>query len=165
MDAEQRDSLYKEAAPYMEDGVPDSLAIRVAGLEPMFSAFDIIEAARTLELDAADVAKVYFSIGSRLELHWLKSRASELPIHDHWHARARSAFRDDLYEQQKRLTLAVLSKGSKAASAEARLESWMKQNQRSVERSQKMLLDLKTQPDPDLAMLSVALRQIRELVA
>ena len=55
--------------------------------------------------------RVYFGIGQRLSLDWLRDRVLELPRSDRWQALARSALRDDLYELHRTLTREILRRG------------------------------------------------------
>ena len=65
-------------------------------------------------LDVVSVADVYFSLGARLELHWLRDRIVALSRDTRWEAMARAALRDDVYSEQAALTasLAALRVGS-----------------------------------------------------
>ena len=54
------------------------------------------------------VTDVYFGIGSRLGLDWLRDRILELPRTDRWQSLARAALRDDLYRLHRSLTREIL---------------------------------------------------------
>ena len=53
-------------------------------------------------------ADVYFSLGARLELQWLRDRIVALSRETRWEAMARAALRDDVYGEQAALTAEVL---------------------------------------------------------
>ena len=61
------------------------------------------------------VIDVYFRLGSRLELNWLRDRIIELPRANRWQALARAALRDDLYSLHRSLTREVLEAGGRDA--------------------------------------------------
>ena len=65
----------------------------------------------TTEHDEEDVLRVYFRLGSRLELNWLRDRIIELPRANRWQALARAALRDDLFNLYRELTRKVLDAG------------------------------------------------------
>ena len=72
---------------------------------------DLVEIAAATELDVASAAAVYFALGARLELHWLRDRIVDLPRETRWEAMARAALRDDVYSEQAGLTAEVLRAG------------------------------------------------------
>ena len=93
-------------------GVPTELAQRVAHLEALVPTLELVEIAAATELDVATAAEVYFALGARLELHWLRDRIVDLPRETRWEAMARAALRDDVYSEQAGLTAEVLRAGA-----------------------------------------------------
>jgi glutamate dehydrogenase len=156
--------LKKTAKRLVNAGVPEELANRVASLNAMFSALDIVEVSSTTGLTIEDVAAVYFMLGERLELNWLRDQIVALPAENHWQGLAKAALYDELYSQQRALAAEVLQMSPKIMSAETRIEQWFTQNHALVEHCLQVLTDLKTSGTIELAMLSVALREIRSLV-
>jgi glutamate dehydrogenase len=109
------------------------------------------------------VAAVYFALGYRLDLHWLRDQIARLPASSHWQTLAQGALRDDLYSEQRELTAEVLKPGTEDRDAESLIDSWLEENRSSVGRTNAILADLKEADGLDIAMLSVALREIRNL--
>ncbi len=101
-----------KAAALAEVGVPPELAQRVAHLEALVPTFELVEIAAATELDVAAAAEVYFALGARLELQWLRDRIVDLPRETRWEAMARAALRDDVYSEQAGLTAEVLRSGA-----------------------------------------------------
>ena len=62
------------------------------------------------------------------------------------------------------LSIAVIFGGMADASAASRLQSWKGQNHRAVDARLALLADLEPQERPNLAMLSVAVRELGKLV-
>jgi glutamate dehydrogenase len=151
----------KEAQELIEAGVPDALAIRVARLEIWLSALDIVEVANT-GVTLEHVAAVHFQLGSRLKLHWLRDQISQLPRDNRWSALSRLALRDELYRTHRELTTVVLQTNSKTP--DAQIEAWMTKNGTRIERCQQVLSEISHVETPYLAMLSVGLREIRNLL-
>ena len=106
-----------KAARFAEVGVPPELAQRVAHLEALVPTLDLVEIAAAAEVDVAAAAAVYFALGARLELHWLRDRIVDLPRETRWEAMARAALRDDVYSEQAGLTAEVLRVRCAASSA------------------------------------------------
>jgi glutamate dehydrogenase len=148
---------------FTAQGVPADLANRVASLDALFSGLNVIEVATACGETVEAVAAVYFALGARLDLHWLRDQIAALPAESHWQALAQGALRDDLYSEQRELTAEVLRPGIEDRDAEALIDAWTEENRASVARCMAMLGDLKEAETLDIAMLSVALREIRSL--
>jgi glutamate dehydrogenase len=146
-----------KTAALAEVGVPSELAQRVAHLEALVPTLELVEIAAAAELDVAEAAEVYFALGARLELHWLRERIVDLPRETRWEAMARAALRDDVYSEQAGLTAEVLRSG-------AGVERWLAENRNAVERSLQVLADIRSAGTLDLARLSVAVREMRNLI-
>jgi glutamate dehydrogenase len=144
--------------------VPTSLAERVAHLEALVPSLDIVEIAEAEGLDVVSVADVYFSLGAKLELQWLRDRIVALSRETRWAAMARAALRDDVYSEQAALTAEVLNAGARSAAAPQRVETWLDDNKGAVERTLQLLADIRTGGTLDLARLNVAVREIRNLI-
>jgi glutamate dehydrogenase len=157
------ESATQQAEELVARGVPSPLAQRVAHIETLVPTLDIVEIAAAAGQELAAAAAVYFGLGSRLELHWLRNRIVELPRETRWEAMARAALRDDLYAEQAALTAEVLRSGAEGTAAE-RLETWLAENAGAVGRCLQVLSDIRAVATPDLARLSVAVREIRNLI-
>jgi glutamate dehydrogenase len=155
----------KEATQrFRDEGVPEELAIRVAGLGAMFSVLDLVEVSQEAGEPVASSAAVYFLLGTRLQLHWLRDRILALPREDRWQALARDALRHDLYAWHSTLATEVLHTTDADLDAESRIEEWSGHKNHAHERYRKMLDDIRAVGRFDLATLSVALREVRNLV-
>jgi len=151
------------AAALVASGVPAGLARRVAGLNPVFSGLDIVQVAQEGGREVETVAAVYFLLGARLELDWLRDQIVALPRDDRWRTLARAALRADLFAQHRDLTAQVLDQAAPANDAHAVVESWMSDKRPTVDRYVHVLADVKCGERADLAILSVLLRELRDL--
>jgi glutamate dehydrogenase len=130
----------------------------------MLALFDIVEVATATERDPEDVLRVYFRLGSRLELNWLRERIIELPRANRWQALARAALRDDLFNLYRELTRRVLGAGGPEADAQASIDAWSGRNAEALERVLGMVADIRASRIYDYTTLPVALREIRSLL-
>ncbi|HZG64455.1 MAG TPA: NAD-glutamate dehydrogenase [Rubrobacteraceae bacterium] len=160
-----RESLGETTARFVDEGVPHELARRVASLNSLFSALDVVEVAAATDQPLETVAAVHFTLGERLMLHRLRDRIDALPRQDRWQTLARAALRDDLYGQQAGLTAGVLRDTDGNLDASERIEAWIERNEASVERFVQVLRDIGASGNFDLSTLSVALRELRNLAA
>ncbi len=164
------EGLLRSKAELMAAGVPEPLAAAAAGLEDLFSGLDIVEVASSLHRALEEVAAIYFLLGDVLRLDWLRDRITDLPRPDRWHTLARQALRDDLYRHHAALTARVLEEGTgrrgavAPAQAGTLVDAWIARNTAPVRRYLAVVDDIGAAGIESLATLSVALRELRDLV-
>ena len=164
LQADEQEAFQSACQELTAAGAPAEVAHWAASLDGLFSALDLVEVATQTALPETVVATVYFGLANRLTLNWLRQSILDLPVANHWQNRSRAALLDILYDQGRALTLDVLQSTASTQTAEERLESWLAHNQAGVERCKGVFADLRTAGQPDLAMLSVALRETASLV-
>ncbi|MEU6957862.1 NAD-glutamate dehydrogenase [Streptomyces sp. NPDC045714] len=145
-------------------GVPDELAVRVAGFSSAFPALDIVAIADRTGQDPLEVAEVYYDLADRLRITQLMDRIIELPRADRWQSMARASIREDLYAAHAALTSDVLSVGNGSSTPEERFRAWESQNAAILARSRSTLEEIQGSDAFDLANLSVAMRTMRTLL-
>jgi glutamate dehydrogenase len=135
--------------------VPAELALKVAAAGTLFAALDIADVGELEKKPLEDVATAYFAIGDLLGLARLRLQVTALPSDGYWQAMAKGALGDDLAGLQRELTADALHAGGLAA--------WEAAQRPAIERARRMLTELADSKSADLAMLSVALRELRNL--
>ncbi len=158
-----RDVLEQASADLADKGVPPELAMRVAGLGMLFPALDVVESAHASNLAVETVAEVYFALGVRLRLHWLRDQVLALPLGNRWHSLARAALRDDLYTLHTVLTSEVLQIGPPDLDVHRRIEGWVAQNAAPLERWLQVLSDITSAETYNLTTLLVAVHSLQNL--
>ena len=162
LDAEESSRLAARVADATAQGVPEDLARRVAALPVLAAAPDLVRIAERTGRAVEGVASVYFGLGRRFGLEWLRDRADGAKVDNHWQRQAVAAIIDDLFAHQSALTVRVLeSEGDESAAVDA----WIASRSLVVDRVEQLLAELRAQPAVDLAMLAVANRQLRGLIA
>ena len=156
------------ATRWIEAGVPAALAARVAASAALAAAPDIVELAETSRQPLEAAAAVHAAIGEKLALPRLRELVGTLPSDGHWQGLAKGALGDDLASLQRALTAAALQTpaggSTPPADADAALTQWLTRNAAPLERAQRLVAELAESRSADLAMLSVALRELRNLV-
>lgn len=145
-------------------GVPEELAVRVAGFSSAFPALDIVAISDRTGKDALSVAEVYYDLADRLGITQLMDRIIELPRADRWQSMARASIREDLYAAHAALTSDVLSVGNGTSTPEQRFNAWEEKNAAILTRSRSTLEEIQGSDAFDLANLSVAMRTMRTLL-
>jgi glutamate dehydrogenase len=97
-----------------------------------------------------------------LELGWLREQIAALPPGDHWHSLARSAAREDLALAQSQLVEVVLGRAA-GEDGGAVVERWLADQRTAAERYRRVVADVQALDSPDLAQVTVALRELRSL--
>ena len=152
------------ALGWIGSGVPEALAARVAAAEGLFDALDIAEVADTTQRRFGEVCDVYAGVGERLGLPRLRAQIEALPVDTYWQNRARAALGDDLAGLQRSLTQQVFAAaGADAPGDETMIAQWETAHAVTLERARRLLADLAETKQADLAMLSVAMRELRSL--
>jgi glutamate dehydrogenase len=141
--------------------VPEPLAARIASLEELRCALDLVEVAMAARVKIGYAARTYFDLGERIGIAWLKDQIEGLAADSHWQAVARGTLRDNLYALQSKITLAVLN--CRGRNPAARVDQWLSRHVAPVEALKRVVVDLRTGSAPDFATLSVALEAVRRL--
>ncbi|HEC15719.1 MAG TPA: NAD-glutamate dehydrogenase [Sedimenticola sp.] len=149
---------------YNRAGAPKDLAQRIAILEAAYPALDLVEIAAEMDIPVEEVTDVYFKLGFALNLFWLRDRVEELPRDNYWQRKARMALRYDLYVELRTLSKELLTQARHIRGSGPKVTHWLEQNSVAVNHCRSLLAEIRSNSSYDLAMLSVAIRDIRSLI-
>ncbi len=149
------------ATAWITAGVPAALAQRIASADALYAALDITEIAEAVGRDVGHVADVHVGVGTRLGLARLRQQIDALPTDSYWQSLAKVALGDDLAGLQRAIAQSVFA-GAQGDPAQL-MAAWEARNASGLERAQRLLAELGETKGADLAMLSVALRELRNL--
>ena len=159
-------AIVHNAAALRESGVPKTLARKVAAFEVLGAAPDIVALANGKIEEIEAIGRLYFALGERFGMDWLRAAAEGLAAGGYWQELAATAFTEDLYTHQFHLAQNILDvAGGEAAVAQGVIEAWVEARQSRVDRLNSLLDEIRAGDSVDLAMLAVANRQLRSLVA
>ncbi len=145
-----------------DQDVPESLAQRIVELIPLSSALDILEIVQSSKKDVPFVASVYFNVGHRLELTWIRQKVAELPVENHWHGRAKSRLSDDIHSHQYTIGSEVVRSATADNPVKA-VSDWMNTKKSGCRMLANIIYEMKTLPKIDFATLSVAISEVNQL--
>lgn len=151
-----------QSAGYQKLGFNRAVADRTAGLLDDYSAFDIQVLADEAKLDFQFVATTYFLAMDAFNGDQILSIITSLARTDRWQTMARAALRADTYSAIARLTRNVLKVGGD--SPESKLVTWRELHNQSIVRVQRLIDDVLTHEQVDIASVSVAMRALRDLI-
>jgi glutamate dehydrogenase len=147
---------------YLEAGLPPTLAARIASVEALNAALDIVEISAAHRVSVAEAARVYFEVGSRIGFDWLRAQIEKLTVDGPWQAIARTGLRDGALRVQRRLTERVLARKGRG-SAPDRVNAWVEAAGKELAHWQRTLTDMRAAGASDFATLTVGLEAVRKL--
>lgn len=110
---------------------------------------------QTGSTDLASAARAYFSVEAVLGLSQWRAQINRLPTETLWQTQARGSARDDVYSIARLITLGLLTRKHD-------VDQWKSAHSNAIDRLGKLLVNISAQA-PDLAPISVALRELRHL--
>ena len=149
--------------------VPEDLASCIASLEVLPAAGDVVRIATNSDVPVVDCGRMYFAIGARLGIDWLRHAAKRITGETDWETLALATIVDESYSHQSALTTRVLDMagGGKLnqRAASGLIEMWLEGHDGAVSRSHQVIEELREVEQVDLAMLTVANAQLRTLIS
>ncbi len=159
----ERDNVDKIIQIFVEAGVDETIAQRIAVTDVLFPALDIIDAAKKNNLNLAKFAEVYYTLGDMLELSWIRQQVRDFSFEGYWEALARSALRDDIDKQQCLLAVYAMKYKTRTRNTEKRIQEWLESHRSLVDRWFSIVADLRGTSTPSFTMYLVAVRELADL--
>jgi glutamate dehydrogenase len=113
-------------------------------------------------VSVTETARVYFEVGTRTGIDWLRTRIEKLSVDGPWQAIARTGLRDGALRVHRRLSERVLSRHERG-SASARVGAWMEAAGKELAHWQRTLTDMRAAGATDFATLTVGVETVRKL--
>jgi len=162
--AKQGQLIEKAQAEYVANGVPESLAGKLAKLRPLGDAPDIILAAGEGEYDLLETARIYYHLATFFRMDALRGVAEDLAQSDYYDRLAVNTTMELAAVALRALTLRILSEAREQSST-ADFDAWYEQTSAAVSRTRDGIKALIEGGEPTLAKLTVAVAQLRDLAA
>lgn len=144
--------------------LPKALAHELVDKTTLASAFDIIEIKSELQTDTEYVAKLFFVLSERLQLHWIRDAISETVVRTHWNHLAILNLRNDLHANQHNLTELVLRIVENKRHTNKAMTIWEENNEIALQRYDAILNEFSAMRSCDFPTISVAVSEVRRLV-
>ncbi len=161
--AAPRAEMERRIAEYRQQQVPETLARQVGAMSGLLAGTDVVGLATAVEAPAEAVARVYFGVGERLGLDWVRSSAARVKVETAWQRAALEGLLDDVSQHQVAIAWQVLAEAGKKTEWREGLAAWEARHAAEVARLDKLLEELRGAEAVDLAMLTVADRQLQAL--
>jgi glutamate dehydrogenase len=148
----------------VEQGAPEELA-RAHALRPeALHVPDMATVAAATGRAIDDVARTFFAVGAELRLDWLERELERVRSATRMQRWALQAVRDDAIQARRELAEGALREAPDADPEDA-VARFLEQHAGTAERMTRFLRAMAREGDPDLAGLTLAVRQLRALVA
>lgn len=160
LSARLRTIYNKRVQTYHGEQINSGFSHRLARLDPLWSAMDIITISQDVGFDVKDVARAYFALGETLNIDWLRESATQISGDTRWQQGASSAVVDDLMSSQKAITLKLLKSVKKVKDL---FDAHGKIKQTAIDSTavDNLMSDLVNVAKLDLPMLTIATRTLR----
>ena len=155
--------MKERAQPYISQGVPEALALRVGNLVNLYSGCDIVRLATRRRLSVEHVARMYFAIGTHFHLGRLRAAADHLDSDSHWQQLAVAALIEEVYGHQLALANQVLDFAGSKKDCDKAIAGWIRKNEDAVAPTEQLLSELWTTEIDDISMIAVASRSLRAM--
>ncbi len=153
----------KRAGPYIDKGVPEALALKIAGLVNLYSGLDVVRLAARRKCPVLDGARIYFAVGTRFKLGRLRAATDSMGTDSHWQQLAIAALVEEIYAHQLALTNLVMDSSSLKLDAKKAVDAWITKHHYAVGPTEQLLSELWATDVNDLSMIAVASRQIKTM--
>ena len=157
-----RERFEENRKQHVAAGLPHELATRIASLEAHNAALDIVELSLTHHVSVVEAARVYFEVGARIGIDWLRDKIEQLSVEGPWQAIARSGLRDGALRIHRRLAERVLSRKDRGT-AQARVTAWVESIGEELSHWQRTLTEMRSAGAGDFATLTVGVESVRKL--
>jgi glutamate dehydrogenase len=136
-------------------GLDSEISQRLSQLEFLYHGLDVTQVANQCGTKVAATAQTWYGLYARFQGDWLNQAIANLPSQDPWQRKARASLKQEFEVSLAQLTQAVMSnqKG----------QTWEQRNQDLIQRCLSLFSELQSNANINLAMLSVAVREIAKL--
>jgi glutamate dehydrogenase len=157
--ATERALMEARCAGLAAAGVPPSLAARIGAFIFLTTALEICDLAARAGKPVERVARTFYEVGGRFAFDDLRAAARRLPTDTVWQKASAEALIDDFYTMQAEAADRVLHTSGEAKDPVA---VWAAARAGALAPVDSLARELRAVAIPDLAMLVVASRQLRQ---
>jgi len=152
-----------DAERLQECGLEAALARRLSDLPRHYYALEMVRLAGWVSQSPADAAAAYLAMEASLGLEPLREQIAALPGSDLWSRKARASLGDELDRALVRATERLLTSTDNGLPIDQRQTLWQVEQHQPLGHFISTCDEIATQERPNLAMLSVAVRELGQL--
>ena len=156
----ERRRLATEVRRAVRAGWDEAIATDLAALGYLPSAMGVVEVAQRTATPIPDVSRLFFALGERLRLGWLRDRLTELPTADNWAKIAIGGLVMDLRQVQRDMTERYVR--ARAASPRMSVDAFLARTPNVVKRYDDALARIEADEALSLASAGVVVRLLAQ---
>jgi glutamate dehydrogenase len=150
-----REEWQASSARLVEAGVDRQLAEDLTVLDHLYPVLDLVDVASRSDTSLEKAARTYFGVDHALDLVQWRRVIGQLPTDTLWQSQARASARDDAYSIASQIVQNLLT-------GDRTVAQWEERHTKAIARIKDMRESI-AGAAPDLAPVSVALRELRQL--
>ncbi|MDP2260140.1 MAG: NAD-glutamate dehydrogenase [Caulobacter sp.] len=113
----EQKNVARRAALFVKDGAPEVLAQKIAALQPLTTATELVDLASGMAWPVAAAARLYHQVGAAFSFDRLRAAAGEKRGGDHFERMAVRRLIEDMLAEQAQVTRAVMTFAGSADAA------------------------------------------------
>lgn len=140
-----------------------SLVKKLASMNPVASAFDISEIAISTKYDLKTIARIYFEVGTKFSLKWLRGQLSNIAPDNQWDRASVKTITEDLYSLQMKISHNIVNRicDKKGACKINSVSQWIESAGFSMNRYENLIADVKSSAIEDISVFVVILNRLK----
>ena len=152
-----KDSYNLEKLYLSDMKIPEDIACKISLLSPLSSAYNIVEVSNKYNVPVKQAADIYFEIGNRFDIAWLRSMANRLVADNSWEKLALRGFKDELYDIHRRIAASIFEHITRY---DGNLEKWYSRNDKHIKLFDRFINEIKSQTVIEYPMIDLALKKL-----
>jgi glutamate dehydrogenase len=145
------------------DGLPKALSKKIAILPTLSSSLDIVRIALEQNTNISETAKIYFTLGQRFHIDWLRQQARYKESSNNWDREATSGLIDQLFSCQAGLTSRIITDCKIYKEDGEAIDVWISKHPHILEQLDPFFEKLHKAGALDLPMLVIAEQRLRNI--
>ncbi|MFT7491879.1 MAG: glutamate dehydrogenase [Pseudohongiellaceae bacterium] len=164
LNATERQAWSDKCARFEQLGLKNDWASLMAMPSFLFSGLGVADAVVEDSTSVASSVEMHHLLGDKLGLYWFAIAVSNVKVDNHWQAKARESFIDDIDKVLRVMSVSLLSLAGKKYPLEEALQLWMQEHTSVVSRWRTMATELESNVANDFAIFSVAMGELKDLM-
>ena len=140
-----------------------SLIKKIASMDPVASAFDISEIAISTKYELKTIAKIYFEVGTKFSLKWLRGQLTNITPDNYWDRACVKTITEDLYSFQMKISHNIVNSicDKKNSCKINSVSQWIESAGFSMHRYEALITEIRLGAIEDISVFVVILNRLK----
>lgn len=149
---------------YSDYKVPKSLAKTISAISPLAASLDIIYISQKFKVNLEEVGQIYFKVGSRLALKFIRNNIYEYQSKDYWEKISMKTILESIYSYQGLITDQIFELNQKSKQQGCLFENWINSKKSAINSYNKFIDDIKATNIEELAIFVALVNRTKALL-